>query len=225
MSARPEELMTLYRARFGLAAADRTRVWRVLTADFFQPMIPPSSAVLDLGCGWGEFINNIHAARRLGMDLNPDSREHLDATVEFLAQDCSTAWPLPDASLDVVFTSNFLEHLPHKGAVSATVREALRCLRPGGQLICLGPNIRYLPGAYWDFYDHHIPLSERSLGECLEAEGFRIERSLDRFLPFTMSGKPASPDWVIRLYLRLWPVWPLFGRQFLVVARSPTRAG
>ena len=40
-----------------------------------------------------------------------------------------------------------------------------------------------------------------------------------RFLPFTMStGRPA-PDWVIRLYLRLWPVWPLFGRQFLVVAR------
>jgi SAM-dependent methyltransferase len=219
MSADPNELMTLYRARFGPVAADRMRVWTVLNNDFFQKRIPRDSTVLDLGCGWGEFINTIDASEKLAMDLNPDASEHLDPSVRLLAQDCSEPWPLDDGAVDVVFTSNFLEHLPDKERLTATVGEAFRCLRPGGTLVCLGPNIRYLPGMYWDFYDHHIPLSERSLGECLEAAGFCIEESVPRFLPFTMAnGKPA-PNWVIRLYLKLPVVWPLFGRQFLVVAR------
>ena len=41
-------------------------------------------------------------------------------------------------TLDVVFTSNFLEHLPDKASVERTVAEAQRCLKNGGLLICLG---------------------------------------------------------------------------------------
>jgi hypothetical protein len=48
--------------------------------------------VLDLGCGYGEFINTIKAKARYGMDLNPASREHLLPEVQLLAQDCSAPW-------------------------------------------------------------------------------------------------------------------------------------
>ncbi len=219
MTNSPEELQVLYRARFGPMEAHRLRVWSVLNEAFFQPMISETGSVLDLGCGWGEFINTVHAGRKLAMDLNPDAREHLLPEVELLAQDCSSPWPVEEGSLDVVFTSNFLEHLPNKDLLNSTMAEALRCLKPGGRLICLGPNIRYLPGQYWDFFDHHLPLSERSLAECLEAVGFKVERTIPRFLPFTMSNGRPSPSWVIRLYLALPMVWPLFGKQFLVVAR------
>jgi predicted SAM-dependent methyltransferase len=58
-------------------------------------------------------------------------------------------WDVPAESLDVVFTSNFLEHLPDKASVEQTVKEAGRALKPGGRLICMGPNVKYLPGAYW----------------------------------------------------------------------------
>ena len=62
--------------------------------------------MLDIGCGWGEFINNIEGKRKIGMDLNPDAKSHLKPSVEFISQDCSDEWPLPDNSLDVVFTHN-----------------------------------------------------------------------------------------------------------------------
>jgi Methyltransferase domain len=54
----------------------------------------------------------IAAAKKFAMDLNPQAQQHLAKGVTLFQQDCSTAWPLPDKSLDVVFSSNFFEHLP-----------------------------------------------------------------------------------------------------------------
>lgn len=216
-----DELATLYRARFDGADADRARVWRVLVAHVFQRYVPVAGSVLDVGCGWGEFINAIDAKRRYAIDLNPDARSRLAPDVAFFLQNCAEPWPMPDNSLDTVFTSNFLEHLPSKDLLVATVKQAFRCLKPDGRMICMGPNIRLVPGAYWDFFDHHVPLSERSLGECLLSRGFTIERSVARFLPYTMSGKKPPVSILIRAYLALPAAWPLFGKQFLVVARKP----
>ncbi len=215
------ELTRAYELRFGETDQYRRDVWRVLLGNFFQPLIGDDKTVLDLGCGWGEFINQLRANRRLGMDLNPASRAHLAPEVEFLEQDCATPWRLPDASLDVVFTSNFLEHLPSKEALRDTLAQARRCLRPGGRIICLGPNAKYLAGKYWDFWDHHVALTESSLGEILRLQGFEIERCVARFLPFTMSRRRERPLWLIGPYLRMPWLWWLFGRQFLVVGRVP----
>ena len=215
---RPEELAREYERRFASKAVYRQQVWATLTRDVFQRYVPESGAVLELGCGWGEFINQIRAREKHGMDLNPEAAGRLAPGVRFLQQDCSTRWPMADNTLDAVFTSNFFEHLPDKASLAATLREAWRSLRPGGRLVCLGPNIRYLPGAYWDFWDHYLPLTDRSLVEGLELSGFSIERVVPRFLPYTMSQERTPPLWMLSLYLRLPIVWPLFGRQFLVVA-------
>ena len=216
----PRELQAIYERRFKEErVAYRVRLWRTLVASFFQPMIPPGAAVLDLGCGYGEFINQIHCGSRFAMDLNPKAAEHLDPAVKFLFQDCSLRWDLPDQSLDVVFTSNFFEHLPDKLALKLTLIEAARCLKPGGQLIALGPNIKFVQGAYWDFWDHFLSLTELSLSEALDNNGYRVERAVPRFLPYTTINQPAYPMAFVRLYLRLPLLWPWFGRQFLVVAR------
>ena len=215
-----EELSRQYERRFAAQAGYRDRVWRVLVGDVFQAYVPASGAVLELGCGWGEFINHVQASRRIGMDLNPASRARLSAGVEFVHQDCGAEWPVAGSSLDAIFTSNFFEHLPDKASLARTLEQAFRCLKPGGRLICLGPNIRYLHGAYWDFWDHYIPLTDLSLVEVLELTGFAIERALPRFLPYTMSRRRNPPLWTLQLYLRLPFVWPLFGKQFLVVARK-----
>lgn len=216
----PRELQAIYERRFKEErVAYRVRLWRTLVASFFQPMIPPGAAVLDLGCGYGEFINQIRCGSRFAMDLNPKATEHLDPTVKFLFQDCSLRWDLPDQSLDVVFTSNFFEHLPDKLALKLTLIEAARCLKPGGQLIALGPNIKFVQGAYWDFWDHFLSLTELSLSEALDNNGYRVERAVPRFLPYTTINQPAYPMAFVRLYLRLPLLWPWFGRQFLVVAR------
>ena len=220
-SPQQAELEREYERRFANRADYRWKVWTLLTRECFQAYVPEKGAVLELGCGWGEFINQVKAARKFGMDLNPASRARLERGIEFLHQDCSQPWPLEDSTLDTIFTSNFFEHLPDKASLGRTLREALRCLKPGGRLICLGPNIRALPGAYWDFWDHYLPLSERSLAEGLELAGFRVERSLARFLPYTMARERNPPLWTVSIYLRLPFLWPIFGKQFLVIAARP----
>jgi SAM-dependent methyltransferase len=220
-SAVPSDLEVTYQRRFAADREYRRRVWAVLTRDFFQRFVPQEGAVLDIGCGWGEFVNQIRAKRKFGMDMNPSSPQHLDREVAFLHQDCSQRWPLEDQALDTVFTSNFFEHLPDKPALQATLLEALRCLKPGGRIVCLGPNIKHLPGAYWDYWDHFIPLTELSLKEVLELVGFRVEHCWARFLPYTMVGGIAWPTWVVSLYLKIPLLWRWRGKQFLLVAVRP----
>lgn len=214
------ELQRIYNTRFGGNTEYRTKVWKIL-APYFGQWFPASGAVLDLGCGFCEFINNATAGVKYGMDLNPAVHQRAAAGVVVLEQDCSAPWPLAEGSLDAVFTSNFLEHLPDKAAVLQTLAHAYRCLKPGGRLIAMGPNIKYAPGAYWDFIDHFVELTELSLSEGLFHCGFEIERCEGRFLPYTMSDGRRYPMWMLQLYLAMPFAWRFFGKQFLVVARKP----
>ena len=214
------EVQTIYGQRFAGNLAYRQRVWQVLVAECFQRLVPAEAAVLDLGCGYGEFINQVKAREKFGIDLNPDSAGRLSPEVRFFRQDCSQPWPLPENTLDVVFTSNFFEHLPGKTSLGLTLDQVRRCLKPSGRLIALGPNIKYLPGAYWDFWDHYLPLTETSLSEGLMNRGFTIERCVARFLPYTMVKAREYPPLLIRLYVKLPWAWRIWGKQFLVVARK-----
>jgi SAM-dependent methyltransferase len=214
------ELKRLYEDRFEGLLEYRTNVWQSLNKNFFQQFVDTHDTILDLGAGYCEFINTIRGGKKYAMDLNPDTVRHANKDVQVLTHDCSTPWPLPDASLDVVFTSNFFEHLPDKMALTRTLKEARRCLKPGGQLIAMGPNIKYIPGAYWDFLDHHIPLTEFSLSEALRSAGFRIEKCIPKFLPYTMASGSQPPVFFVALYLMLPFAWRIFGKQFLIVART-----
>ena len=68
------DLEQLYESRCGPNADYRRAVWGVLVSDFFSRFIAPDAAVLDLGCGYGDFINAVQARTRLAMDLNPSSQ-------------------------------------------------------------------------------------------------------------------------------------------------------
>lgn len=219
------ELQDIYSQRFEGAIEYRRAVWRALVDDFFSRWTSGARRILDLGCGYGEFINAVRCERRYAMDLNPDARERLDAGITFFEQDCSRPWPVEDGGLDLVFTSNFFEHLPDKATLGRTLDQARRCLAPGGRLIAMGPNIRCLHGRYWDFWDHHLALSDLSLAEGLGVHGFDVERRIARFLPYTMVGAPRFPVLFLRAYLRCPMAWGVLGRQFLIVARvsSPSK--
>jgi SAM-dependent methyltransferase len=210
-----------YRRRFESLAPYRDSVWKVLVGSFFQRYVDPGATVLDLGCGWGEFTRYIQARHRIAMDLNPDMPSRVGPGVETVLQDCSETWQVADSSLDIVFTSNFFEHLRDKDALDRTLREAFRCLRRGGRIICLGPNIRFLHGAYWDFWDHYLPLSDRSMVEILTLTGFAVERVEPRFLPYSMSQGFTPPVVFVSLYVRMPFLWRFMGKQFLLVARRP----
>jgi SAM-dependent methyltransferase len=213
------ELAQIYNRRFNAHVAYRNQVWKVLVRKFFSRYINPEATVLDLGCGYGEFINNVRCGRKYAMDLNPTARDYLSSGIIFLQQDCSQSWELPADSLDVVFTSNFFEHLPTRKALTDTLLQAKRCLRASGRIIALGPNSRHVGGAYWDFWDHHIALTDRSLKEVLEIQGFQVEKAIDRFLPYTMVNTRHYPLLLVSAYLMFPVAWRIMGKQFLVIAR------
>jgi SAM-dependent methyltransferase len=220
MRDKSELLREEYRIRFARTEQYRNSVWKILCDEYFKMFVSPEAHVMDLGSGWGEFINNIDATQKYAMDLNPDAGRRLSGDTHFLHQDCSHEWRIQQESLDIIFTSNFLEHLPDKGHVERTIAEAYRCLKRDGLIICLGPNIKYVHDAYWDFWDHCIPITEGSLSEILQLKGFRIQFSIPRFLPYSMSSGKTPHLRFVKLYLKMPILWPLFGKQFLVVGRK-----
>ena len=216
-----EHLQAVYHRRFSGNAERRVEVWRVLARHYFCRWIKPTDTVLDVGAGYCEFINNIPAAKKFALDSNPATAEKASADVTVLSQEATKPWPLPSESVNVVFSSNFFEHLPTKQDFASCLTEAHRVLRPQGLLIALGPNIRFCFDTYWDFVDHTLPLSDRSVVEALEIAGFLMERVLPRFLPCTMSHQVPPRAFLVRLYLRLPLAQRLWGKQFLVIARKP----
>lgn len=213
------QLADIYRHRWRDDELERLeRVWRVITADFLQRFVDINSEVLDVGAGFCHFINAVKARRRIALDANPAVRDHAAPGVETLVTDDLSLSIIDDESLDVVFVSNFLEHLQDSTAVIALLRAICSKLRSGGKLLVLQPNFRAVGAAYFDFVDHRIVLTDSSLREALEVAGFRIERLIRRFLPYTSKSRlPKSPR-LAALYLKLPPLWRLFGGQAFAVA-------
>lgn len=216
------DLSALYDLRFTqTGTSKRQAVWRQLCKHFFDRMVPADATILDVACGYGEFINNIRARRKYAIDLNPDSPIYLNNDITFFNTSATDLSALPKDEIDIAFTSNFLEHFRDKQQLDIFLRELHGVLKPGGRFIILGPNIRFAYREYWDYYDHYLPLSHLSLVEALSIAGFKAEKVIDRFLPFTMNNDVPTADFIIRTYLKLPIAWKIFGKQFLVVAQKP----
>lgn len=215
-------MSSLYRIRFPDKELQRKNdIWKVLARDFLQRWIAPGDTVVDVACGYGEFINNIQAKRRVGVDLNPDSRFKLDQGIDFRHESATRLSAIGENFADVIFTSNFLEHLPDKQTLDVFLDEVWKTLKPGGRYLILGPNLRYLPGEYWDFYDHHLGLTHLSLAEALKLSGFDVQINIPRFLPYTTQGKLPTHPALVKLYLMFPWAWKLMGKQFFLVAQKP----
>jgi len=214
-----ENLQSLYRHRFTSDELPaKAAIWRVLCEHHFQKYIDPEKdCILDLACGYGEFSNHIKAKRKIAVDLNPDSPGALARDIEFHATRADDLSAIGDGEVDVVFTSNFFEHLPDKSALASVLSEVARVLKLGGTVIAMGPNIKHVPGAYWDFIDHHLPLTELSLAEAFHMAGIDAREVYSKFLPYTTQSRLPQAPFLVRLYLAFPLAWKLLGKQFLLI--------
>jgi SAM-dependent methyltransferase len=221
MSETRAELESLYQQRFPESELRRKQaIWQVLCSRFFNRFVRPDDTVVDIGAGYCEFINNIAARHKIAVDLNPQVARFAAPGIRIINESCTAIRELEADSVDAVFMSNFLEHLPDKKMVLDTFREAHRILRSGGRIIVLQPNIRFLYDEYWDFFDHHTALSDRSLVEGLQLAGFTADVVIPRFLPYTTKSRLPQAPWLVAAYLAFPPAWRLLGKQALVVARK-----
>ena len=217
------ELDRLYAARFHDDEREsKARLWRIICRDFFARYVPDDGCVVDLGAGYCDFVNNISARRRIAVDLNPDTKRFAAPGVEVhqLPLERLTEAVEPE-TVDLAFASNVFEHLRGPDALLKVLANVRTVLRPGGRIMIMQPNVRLVGGAFWDFFDHTLPLSERGMTEALEVAGFRVVECRARFLPYTT--KSRLPQWafLVRLYLRFRSAQYLLGKQMLVVAERP----
>lgn len=216
-----DDLPKIYARRFSDAdVASRHAVWRELTR-YLQRYVPRDATVLDLACDRGDFINQIDAANRMAVDRR-DVRLHLDPDVQFVHSDgLAILDHIAPGSVDVVFISNYLEHLASADVVIEQLKVVTAVLRPGGRAIILQPNIRLIGGSYWDFLDHRTPMTEKSLEEAGKVAGLEMEELVTRFLPYTTKSRFPQRSWIVRAYLAVPLLWRIFGRQTLYIARRP----
>jgi SAM-dependent methyltransferase len=215
----------LYALRFSPQDQSRREAaWRVLCSQFFDRFVPEGGTVIDVGAGDGLFSRHICAGRRIAVDESPRVKSLAGEGIEVRVVAADSFADGLEGAADLIFVSNLLEHLPSKAMVVDVLRECRRALAPEGRLVILQPNIRYVGGAYWDFLDHQLPLTDHSVAEALRLAGLEVVEQHARFLPYTAASfRRVSPAWVgflMRVYLRLPWLWRAFGAQSLLVART-----
>jgi SAM-dependent methyltransferase len=179
--------------------------------------VDPGAPVLDLACDRGHFVRAIKASEKWATDIR-DMSAALPADVRFVqSSGLELDSVLPLGHFGTVFMSNYLEHLESSDAVIRQLTVVRRLLAPGGRVIVLQPNIRLVGPRYWDFIDHRVALTERSLLEAAELAGLRTHKLVTRFLPYSTKGRLPAAPWLVRGYLALPPAWFLLGKQTLYV--------
>lgn len=213
-----EELKNIYQNRFQGELEDKNRIWKILCKEYFQKFIDSKNdTILDIAAGYGEFINNIEAKKKIAVDLNEDIKKYVKNDVEVIISDCKKINQLGDNSVDKIFISNFLEHLNNTDEVLMVLRESHRILKIGGEIMILQPNIYYIKEKYWFFLDHKTPLTHESLVEALEIARFKISFLKKKFLPYSTKSNIPQNDIFIKIYLRLPILWWIFGKQTFVI--------
>jgi SAM-dependent methyltransferase len=193
----------------------RDTLWKTLCEAYFQRLIKSNDCVLELGAGYGCFINHIRCRRRIAVDVWQGMLEHLQAGVEGHVGPVTELGAIEDSSVDFVFASNLFEHLP-KPEFANTLAALRAKMKAGATLNILQPNYRFAYREYFDDYTHISIYSDRSLADFLQVNEFRVTEVHPGFLPLTIKSRlPVSPA-LIRLYLAS-PFKP-FSKQMLIRA-------
>lgn len=167
-----------------LTAYGGARRGRIEAARFRQATggCPAPADVLEVGPGQGAVAELARAAGYRYRAVEPSPL--LVAALRARGIDVTEAFtpPLPaaEASQDLVYADQVLEHMSGIDAARAWVAEARRVLRPGGTLYVVVPDYLKERGFFWDIdYTHNFITTERRVRQLLYDGGFEVE-AVDR---------------------------------------------
>jgi SAM-dependent methyltransferase len=153
----------------GQVPGDHSR--QALADDYIPRLAPSAGRVLDLGCGTGESVDAFRAAAPgaawVGVDIadSPEVRARTRADAEFHSFD-GTHLPFEDASFDLVYTKQVLEHVRHPEPLLADVA---RVVCPGGVLVGSTSQLEpFHSRSLWNYTPY-------GLGRLLESAGLELE--------------------------------------------------
>jgi 2-polyprenyl-3-methyl-5-hydroxy-6-metoxy-1,4-benzoquinol methylase len=151
-------------------------------------VVPLKGRILDYGSGPGYLIGHLlqHGLSCEALDFSPASveqtRQQFSGNPLFRGATIATGLPtpLPDASMDVVFCVEVVEHLLEEH-LAPTLAELHRLVRPAGTVVVTTPNEENLTaskvlcpecGCLFHRYQHLRSWSAETLRRAMEAEGF-----------------------------------------------------
>lgn len=139
--------------------------------------------LLDVGCGNGEYLNNMRCAGWEVTGVEPDEESvragrsrHGLKIYHGVLEDVY----LPDNTFDVITMQHVIEHLPNP---MRTLRCVHRLLRPGGRLVVVTPNVDSLARRIfssdwvsWDPPRHLFVFSRQALRHVVTDAGFCVRQ-------------------------------------------------
>ena len=193
----------------------REVLWRALYRYYFSRLIADTDCVLELGAGYGHFINQVRTKKAIAVDSWEGFTDYLRPGIEARVGEVTDLSFLASSSIDFMFASNLFEHLS-QNEFASVLWQLKRILASRGTLNLSQPNYYYASRKYFDDYTHRTIYSHTSICDFLEAHGYRVIECRPRFLPLTIkSSLPVSP-FLIRLYLH--SPWKPLGKQMLIRA-------
>lgn len=97
--------------------------------------------------------SNLKSQQKILLELGSGAKKGVNGwtTVDLhgadICYDLGKGIPLPEESVDRIYTSHMLEHIPYKNLV-LFIRECYRVLKPGGELSVCVPNAGHYISAY-----------------------------------------------------------------------------
>lgn len=144
--------------------------------DNFLPPLAKGSRVLEVGVGRGEFAREALERDFLYEGIEPSveirtALEHegikvIDAVVPPI--------PIDDGSVDLIHSSDVVEHLQNYKEVMDFCQEAYRVLKPGGYFSIVAPNFDTLGHVFYAYeYQHSFVTNKGRLKGVLKDSGFQ----------------------------------------------------
>jgi SAM-dependent methyltransferase len=183
----------------------------------------PSSPIVDLGCGRGEWLQLLRESglNAEGVDINRVFlRRCRDLNLNVVENDAVTYLRgLKPNSLGAITSFHLIEHIPHRSLI-ALLDAALPALQPGGIAIFETPNPRNVQVGSCNFYldpTHRHPLPPDLMRYLLEARGFErvVIKELHPCSPenLLVGGSPIVTDTLNRFFFS--------AQDYAVIGRKP----
>jgi ubiquinone/menaquinone biosynthesis C-methylase UbiE len=124
-----------------------------------------NSKILELGCGRGEFLNEFHLSGLNAYGVDISDFETVDIDKEKL--------PYKDNFFDIIYSKSVIEHFYYPDKI---FEEAYRVLKPGGLIITLTPEWKYIYKSFYEDFTHRVPFTKVSLKDIHEMNDFKNVR-------------------------------------------------
>ncbi|WP_446219631.1 class I SAM-dependent methyltransferase [Micromonospora sp. IBHARD004] len=197
-----------------LSTGTSSQDWEALFNKYmFESRFRSRKRVVDLGPGRCNFTR-IAPDRIIAIDNSQSLVEHYSQQGLDIRLGSAYDIPLPDGSVDGLYSCWLLEHLDDP---VRCLREIRRVLEPGGYACLVVPSTQSLLRGFYDDYTHVRPFTPKSLDQISEAAGF--DRYRIEYLFWTRGLRRLIPTMRTDHFLRVLRLSDLYARRISVVNR------